>query len=161
MSKKASTYACVKATTSSLNKSGTKFVGKKKKLAKTACSHVMIDKKGRLRKLYKRTGDMEVTCRACGDTISLEVLESKNAIREALEPANQLLNQIALITIAGEMGAEASNNACKLKVELKEAGKTYWRVRKYYSKVEAAKSRKRRNNGGGGNRSYYGGWAMK
>ena len=156
------TIKAVSTISKSLNKKG-KIKGKNKKetkYLKRACTHHYYNKKGKIKAAYFNNSNGECICELCGRSFPTK-LETKDEVRNKLETAVGLVNQVSAAAVARSLGEKAVDKFVTLKVLLEEFPKDYSRVMKAVSKEENIKKKKKHHNNNGGGSSQYGGWSNK
>jgi hypothetical protein len=155
-------YKAVVAVSKALNKKG-KIKGKNKKETKylnRACTHHYINKKGKEKPAIFNNSNGECICELCGRSFQTKP-ETKEEVRNKLESALSLANQVTFAAVAGHLGEKAVDKFVNLKVLLEEFPKDYSRTMKAVSKEDNIKKKKKKKNNGGGGSSQYGDWNNK
>ena len=143
-----------------VNKRG-ELRGKDKKETKTLksmCVHHRLNKKG---KVKPRIGvdNGRCTCEMCGHKFGTRILKHDD-VRKIVKPLVELVDQSKYMTVAGDLGDEATNYFCKLAVELDKFPKAYGKVADAVQKKDSVKKKKNKNRKGhgGSGSSSYGSW---
>lgn len=161
--KQGKTFKVVSAVSKAVNKNG-KIKGKNKKetkYLKRACPHHVITRKGKIKPRFFNNSNGECICELCGRSFHTKI-ETKDAVREKIEPVRDLADQFMAAAVAGDCGEKIVEKAANFKVLLGEFSKDYCRVMKTISKADNIKKKKKNNNNnGGGGSSQYGGWSRK
>ena len=158
--KNGKTFKAVSAVSKSLSKKG-KIKGKNKKetkYLKRACPHHYYNRKGKLKAAFFNNAQGECICTICKRSFQTKI-ESKDTVRERVEPILNLANQATTAAVSGGLGDKAVEKMVNFKVQLEEFSKDYSRIMKAISKEDNIKKKKKHNNNGGGGSSQYGGWS--
>lgn len=155
------TYKAVSAISKNLSKKG-KIKGKNKKETKylqRACVHHYYNRKGKLKPAFINAPNGDCVCELCHRSFPSRI-ESKESVKNMIEPILGLLNQSAAAAVAGKLGNKAVDEIVAIKVGIEKFPKTYTRITKAVSKADNIKKKKHKNENGGGS-SQYGGWSRK